>query len=320
MKKSIVIAALIFVLASFVNETIGVSAGALMKPLGPGNMPRLTVKQQTREGFSDAEGSFVGFKLRHVAPIKALRVFNEAKEEPPEPTEAEAGREKQETSARPVTRPTTTTASTTPQESTSPTTTTTTTTTTSRTTSSARPSTTTTTTKAPTTTTTKPPTTTTTTTKAPTTTTKPVTTTTTTAASQATSGSRGYYCSDFEAEVVRLVNIERAAHGACPVTMNSSLRSSAAVRALEIIDKFSHERPDGTRWVTAIRIKYACAGENLAAGQRTPANVVNAWMNSEGHRKNLLNPKYTEIGVACYHDPDSTYKYYWGQLFAGYSN
>lgn len=115
------------------------------------------------------------------------------------------------------------------------------------------------------------------------------------------------------------MNIERGKEGIGPVTMNQALRSAAAVRAVEIVDKFSHERPNGERWATAIKIPYKCAGENIAAGQRTAERVVQAWMNSESHRKNLMNPRYTEVGVACYHDPDQAYRYYWDQLFIGHN-
>lgn len=192
-------------------------------------------------------------------------------------------------------------------------------TTTSKTTTTTKPSstqTTTSTTQAPTTSKTSTTTTAPTTTKAPTTTQAPTTTTQVPASSQAL---KGYYCYDFEAEVVRLINIERAKEGIGPVTMNQSLRSSAAVRALEIVNKFSHERPNGERWVTSIKVRYKCAGENIAAGQRTPERVVQAWMNSEGHRKNIMNPRYSEVGVACYFEADSTYRYYWGQLFIGHN-
>lgn len=188
------------------------------------------------------------------------------------------------------------------------------TTTSKATTTTSKATTTTTTTTTPTTTTTTR--TTTSTTPAPTTSKAPTTTSQAPTSSQAL---KGYYCYDFEAEVVRLINIERAKEGIGPVTMNQSLRSSAAVRALEIVDKFSHERPNGERWVTCIKVRYKCAGENIAAGQRTPERVVQAWMNSEGHRKNIMNPRYSEVGVACYFEPDSTYRYYWGQLFMGHN-
>ncbi|NLA95554.1 MAG: CAP domain-containing protein [Clostridiaceae bacterium] len=303
MKKPIIIAALVLILANFVNQTTGVAARGVLNVQEDDFRLRLTVNQQTWEGEADAGGCLKCFGLRQVEPVKGLRVFDEMKTEETSRTEPA-----QTQPARPEptapSRKKVTTGKTLPPT---------------RTTTTTEPSATTTVTTA-----TKPPP-----------TTKPVTTTettttiarteatsleATTSAAPATTNLNGYYCSDFETEVIRLVNIERAANGAGPVTMNASLRSSAAVRALEIVEKFSHERPDGTRWVTAIKVKYGCAGENLAAGQRTPANVVNAWMNSDAHRKNLLNPKYSEIGVACYHDTGTPYKYYWVQIYVGYGN
>ncbi len=222
--------------------------------------------------------------------------------------------------APPMTTPATTMPTSTPTTTSERRTTETTTTTQKPTT--ATTTTTTTTTQKPTTATT---TTTTTTTQKPTTTTtttteKPTTTTTSTTSVPQTVVVAGYFCYDFETEVIRLVNIERAKEGLRPVVANKSLRSSAALRAVEIVESFSHTRPNGKKWATAINVNYVCAGENIAAGQRTPERVVQAWMESEGHRKNIMNPKYSEIGVGCYYDADQPYRYYWGQLFAGYGN
>jgi len=309
MKKPIIIAALVLILANFVNQTTGVAARGLMKAPEDDFRIRFAVNQQKRESGTDADSYLMGFGLRQVEPVTGLRVFDEIKTGETSRTEPVQTRPARTETSSPSKKEVAT-RKTLPTE---------------RKTASTKPETTT-----PATTTTKPPpttrprttteTTATTKTAAPTTITEAATLETTTSAAPATTVLNGYYCSEFEAEVVRLVNIERGAIGVGPVTMNASLRSSAAVRALEIIEKFSHERPNGSRWVTAIKISYACAGENLAAGQRTPANVVNAWMNSEGHRKNLLNPKYTEIGVACYHDTGTPYKYYWVQIYVGYGN
>ena len=56
-------------------------------------------------------------------------------------------------------------------------------------------------------------------------------------------------------------------------------------------------------------------GENIAAGYMTPKEVVEGWMNSTGHRENILSPKFTEIGVGCYENKNLEYKAYWVQLF-----
>lgn len=87
------------------------------------------------------------------------------------------------------------------------------------------------------------------------------------------------------------------------------------MRAKEITGTFSHFRPDGTRCHTVLddlNIDFTFAGENIAYGQDTPAEVMNDWMESESHRKNILNSRYEEIGVACYKQNGI---YYWVQVF-----
>lgn len=121
-----------------------------------------------------------------------------------------------------------------------------------------------------------------------------------------------------EWEVLKIVNKERQAQGLEPLTIFASLQSAAGVRAKEIADHFSHYRPDGTMCYTAIReqeIAYGCAGENIAAGYATPANVMNGWMNSAGHRENILSDSYSHIGVGYYKGGD--YGKNWVQIFIG---
>lgn len=55
--------------------------------------------------------------------------------------------------------------------------------------------------------------------------------------------------------------------------------------------------------------------ENIASGQGSPDEVMNSWMNSEGHRANILSSDFTQVGIACYYDPNTSYKYHWVQLF-----
>jgi uncharacterized protein YkwD len=108
---------------------------------------------------------------------------------------------------------------------------------------------------------------------------------------------------DFKAEVLRLLNIERSKVGAAALTSLDVLSSMADVRAQESASHFSHTRPDGTRCFTVFSdfsMTYRYAGENLAFGYSTPEAVVNAWMNSESHRKNMLGTKYKNIGVGYY--------------------
>jgi uncharacterized protein YkwD len=115
------------------------------------------------------------------------------------------------------------------------------------------------------------------------------------------------------AEVVRLVNIERANVGLAPLEIVSALQEAAFVRAEEIAQSFSHTRPDGRDPFTVLAefgINMYAAGENIAAGQRSPEEVMNSWMNSSGHKANILNGSFTKIGVGVE-------GFYWVQLFIG---
>lgn len=121
--------------------------------------------------------------------------------------------------------------------------------------------------------------------------------------------------SSFIDEVLRLVNIERAKEGLSELTTNTSLKNAAHQRAIEIKSVFSHDRPDGSSCFTVLKefnISYRAAGENIAYGQKTPAQVVEGWMNSEGHRANILSSKFGKIGIGCYYNNGT---YYWTQLF-----
>ena len=117
-------------------------------------------------------------------------------------------------------------------------------------------------------------------------------------------------------EVVRLVNEQRAQNGLKALTVDINVQKAAQVRAKEQQQLFSHTRPNGTNCFTALKengVSYRGAGENIAMGQRSPEQVMNGWMNSEGHRKNILNAKFTNIGVGVH--KDSNGKYYWTQMF-----
>ena len=122
---------------------------------------------------------------------------------------------------------------------------------------------------------------------------------------------------DFPLEVLRLVNKERAKVGAQPLTFAKDLAASAYVRAVELPQKFSHTRPNGSKCFTAMPNRGHILGENLAGGQTTPKQVVQAWMDSKTHRENILNKQYTELGVVYYYQADSKYKHYWVQHFRG---
>lgn len=120
----------------------------------------------------------------------------------------------------------------------------------------------------------------------------------------------------FEEEVLRLVNVERTSRGLKALTMPEDLRTVARVRAKETATLFEHTRPDGRSCFTALDdagIDYWTCGENIAMGYATPQSVVNGWMNSDGHRRNILNPSFEELGVGCY--KNSSGRYCWAQMF-----
>ena len=118
----------------------------------------------------------------------------------------------------------------------------------------------------------------------------------------------------WELEIARLTNIERQKAGLSILKYNTSLEVGANIRAQEIITHFSHTRPDGSRFFTAFgNLQYQSIGENLGSGFRSPESIVNAWMNSESHRANILKPEYQEISVAITKDADG--KYRWVQIF-----
>ena len=148
--------------------------------------------------------------------------------------------------------------------------------------------------------------------KPPSSTSKPPTTT---AKPPATTAPPASDTAEFAAEVVRLTNIERANAGLPALAAsNSALTAAAGTRAKEIIVSFSHTRPDGRSCFTAFdehKVSYRGAGENIAWGQSTPQAVVTGWMNSPGHKANILG-NYTHIGVGV---EKSGGRYYWVQLF-----
>ena len=121
---------------------------------------------------------------------------------------------------------------------------------------------------------------------------------------------------NYATRVAELVNAERAEVNLPALQLDASLSTAATIRAQEIATKFDHERPDGSRPYTVLSeagISYGYAAENIAAGQKSPAAVVSAWMNSAGHRTNMLATAANKIGVGSYTAPDGTI--YWVQLF-----
>lgn len=121
-----------------------------------------------------------------------------------------------------------------------------------------------------------------------------------------------------EAEVLRLVNIERGKAGLKPLTMNWELSRIARYKSQDMINKnyFSHISPtygSPFNMMENFGLKFTSAGENIAMGQKTPAEVVTSWMNSPGHRANILNKSYTQLGVGLAKNTSGVC--YWTQMF-----
>jgi uncharacterized protein YkwD len=119
----------------------------------------------------------------------------------------------------------------------------------------------------------------------------------------------------FEAQVISLINTERVTAGLSPLSENGSLDAAAGGQSIDMaVNNFmSHTGSDGSSfWDRIIRAGYApsTGGENVAAGQSSPADVVAAWMGSSGHKANILGP-YVDIGAGYASCSTSTYGSYW---------
>lgn len=136
------------------------------------------------------------------------------------------------------------------------------------------------------------------------------------AQSQTVSGAQ----TGFESDMLKQVNAQRAKNGQSALTLNQSLCASARVRAAEIAKDgcFSHIRPDGSGCFTAISgVSYRTAGENIAMGTwgyYGVDEIMDGWMNSEGHRANILNGDFSEVGFGCVVVNGNGY---WVQIFIG---
>ncbi|WP_064091316.1 CAP domain-containing protein [Rossellomorea aquimaris] len=123
--------------------------------------------------------------------------------------------------------------------------------------------------------------------------------------------------SQYEQQVVELTNQERAKQGLPALKVDTELSKVAKEKSrdMQANNYFSHDSPTyGSPFdmMKQFGIQYSSAGENIAMGQPTPEEVVNAWMNSEGHRKNILSSNYTHIGVGYVENG-----HYWTQQFIG---
>jgi hypothetical protein len=121
---------------------------------------------------------------------------------------------------------------------------------------------------------------------------------------------------DKSSDVLKLVNKERKTAGLKSLTLSEDLNRVAEARAAEIVENWSHTRPNGKAWNTAFAeegVSASYRGENLGKGQYSANLVVKAWMKSEGHKDNILNKKFTKMGVASVVVDGVTY---WVQVFA----
>lgn len=123
---------------------------------------------------------------------------------------------------------------------------------------------------------------------------------------------------EIEMQVIKLVNQERTKNGLRPLAPNWELSRVARFKSEDMRDRqyFSHTSPTYGSPFTMIRnfgLSFTAAGENIAAGQSTAQQVMQGWMNSPGHRQNILNPQFTQIGVG--YATGGSMRYYWTQMF-----
>lgn len=119
-------------------------------------------------------------------------------------------------------------------------------------------------------------------------------------------------------EVLRLVNVERKKNGLNELVLSHTLNGIATKKAEDMRDRnyFDHNSPtygSPFEMLQQFGVDYQSAGENIAAGQKSAQNVMNDWLNSSGHRANILNKNYTELGVG--YVEGGSYGTYWVQLF-----
>ena len=119
-------------------------------------------------------------------------------------------------------------------------------------------------------------------------------------------------------EMLKQVNKVRSKVGASALKLDDKLCAAAMLRAQEIVDAFSHTRPDGSDCFTIFKkygITYSYAGENIAAGNKTVTDTMDQWINSEGHYKNMINGNFGKLGVGVVSSSNSYYGTYWVQMF-----
>ncbi|MCW8139469.1 MAG: hypothetical protein KIT58_11275 [Planctomycetota bacterium] len=118
-------------------------------------------------------------------------------------------------------------------------------------------------------------------------------------------------------EVLILLNQERAANGRAALSADASATQAAKAHVEDMRGRsyFAHNSPEGWTPLTRLQLLgatgFSRVGENIAMGQPTPTAVMNAWMNSAGHRANILDPAYTHVGIGVVRTPGP----YWAQVF-----
>ncbi|WP_418791621.1 CAP domain-containing protein [Phosphitispora sp. TUW77] len=126
----------------------------------------------------------------------------------------------------------------------------------------------------------------------------------------------------FQERVVELVNIERQKEGLHPLSADPVLMKGATAKSVDMVENryFSHTSPiygSPFEMMKSFNISYRYAGENIASGQSSPEDVVRAWMNSPGHRANIMSSKFAKIGVGYAYTSYGNYHHYWTQWFTG---
>ncbi|MDO4720411.1 MAG: CAP domain-containing protein [Peptostreptococcaceae bacterium] len=115
--------------------------------------------------------------------------------------------------------------------------------------------------------------------------------------------------------MLELINQERRKAGVGELALREEVVAYADLRAREIVQKFDHTRPDGSKFHSGMPVPYSWVGENIAAGRDTAAGTMDQLMNSSGHRRNILRPEYTQVAIGYRYEPGSYYEHYWVQLF-----
>ncbi|NDJ54762.1 MAG: CAP domain-containing protein, partial [Chloroflexi bacterium] len=132
--------------------------------------------------------------------------------------------------------------------------------------------------------------------------------------------SKGYVLLDQSEALLTLVNAARCESDLNPLVLNPLLDEAALVHSVDMWERdfFDHLNPDGDgpdARISATGYTWSRVGENIAAGYPTAEAVFISWMESEGHRENIMNPAFREMGVGLIEAADSAYGSYWTQTF-----